>query len=130
MSQVLDPFDLPEWLGTEEVTWHAETVDRGEHHVRGRLTCSGREQECDLLAVDQAFPAPVVDEGTRRLAHQAWRNGEVLLVSRDGRLTLAAPGTAFSADAVLALLARLARAVGGSPQQFVAALRVGVVGTD
>lgn len=130
MTDVLDPFDLPDWLGTDEVTWRADGVERGEHHVRGRLTSVGREQECDLLAVDQAFPAPVVDEGTRRLAHQAWRNGEVLLVSREGRLTLAAPGTAFSADAVLRLLARLARAVGSPPDNFVAALRVGVVATD
>jgi hypothetical protein len=128
----LDPFDLPEWLGTGPVTWHAEDADRTGFHVRGRLVPEDRDlvQPCDLLAVDQAFPAPVVGEETRRLAHQAWRNGQVLLVEYDGRPALAVPGTGFSADRLVEVMGRLARAVGGRPADYVVALRLGVVRRD
>ncbi|WP_299054987.1 hypothetical protein [uncultured Nocardioides sp.] len=37
----LDPFDLPEWLGTESVTWRAEQSVRDGHLVRGRLGRNG-----------------------------------------------------------------------------------------
>ena len=126
----LDPFDLPEWLGTSEVTWYADSAERGGHLVRGRLSDGAAEVACDLLAVDQAWPAPVIDEKSRQAAHQAWQIGELFLFELDGRLTLAAPGTGFTADRVLDLLARLARAVGAEPRRFVAALRVGAVGED
>ena len=125
-----DPFDLPEWLGTGEVTWYAESTERTGHSVRGRLVGGAEELPCDLLAVDQAWPAPVADEETRRVAHNAWRNGQVLLLEADSRLVVAAPGTCFSADRVLEVLARLAKAVGARPDLFVAALRVGVVRND
>jgi len=125
-----DPFDLPEWLGTGEVTWYAEASDRTGHFVRGHLLGGDKEQPCDLLAVDQAWPAPVADEETRRAVHNAWRNGQVLLLERDGRLVVASPGTCFSADRVLEVLSRLAKAVGARPEAFVAALRVGVVRSD
>ena len=42
----------------------------------------------------------------------------------DGRLTLAVPGTEFTADEVLESLNRLAKAVGVKPSRFVAALRL------
>lgn len=125
-----DPFDLPEWLGTGEVTWYAEASERTGHSVRGRLLGGDEEHPCDLLAVDQAWPAPVADEETRRAVHNAWRNGQVLLLEHDGRLVVAAPGTCFSADRVLDVLGRLAKAVGARPEAFVAALRVGVVRSD
>lgn len=129
--EVIDAFDLPDWLGTEEVTWHTGDNRGRGHHVRGHLVGpAGDQHDCDLLAVDQAYPSPVVDEATRRLAHQAWRNGEVLLIVVDDRLTLATTGTSLGADRVLELLGRLARAVGGKPGNFVAALRVGVITTD
>lgn len=123
----LDPFDLPEWLGTEEVTWYAEDAVTGAHRLRGRLVSGEQELGCDLLAVDEAYPAPVVDDDVRRPAHQAWRNGEVLLLEEDSRLVLAAPGTGFGASRVLDALGRLARAVGAQPERYLAALRVGVV---
>ncbi len=126
----IDPFDLPEWLGTSEITWYADSAERGGHLVRGRLSDGSQEVPCDLLAVDQAWPAPVLDEKERQAAHQAWQIGELQLLEREGRLTLAAPGTGFTADRVLDLLARLARAVGAEPHRFVAALRVGAVGSD
>jgi len=125
-----DPFDLPEWLGTVEVTWYAEASERTGHFLRGHLLGGDEEHPCDLLAVDQAWPAPVADEQTRRAVHNAWRNGQVLLLDREGRLVVAVPGTCFSADRVLEVLGRLAKAVGAQPEAFVAALRVGVVRGD
>ena len=42
----------------------------------------------------------------------------------DGRLTLAVPGTAYSADGVMETVARLAKAVGVRPGRFVVCLRL------
>lgn len=120
-----DPFDLPEWLGIEPVTWSSEQGLCG-HLVLGTLVGEGGSAlPCDLLAADAAYPRPAVDEATRTRVHQAWRHGEVQLLSRDGRLTLAAPGTDLRADGVLELLARLARAVGARPHLFHVRLQVG-----
>lgn len=122
----LDPFDLPDWLGTEEVTWAPAEGLRTGHHVRGLLTGSDHEPlPCDLLAVDEAYPAPVASDVARAGAHQAWQHGQVLLGERTGRLTLAVPGTSFGADLVLECLSRLARAVGASPERYAAHLRLG-----
>lgn len=121
----VDPFDLPEWLGVDEVTWHA--VGRLEHGIVPgalRSDASGTEVPCDLLAADVAYPAIVVDEATRVLIHQAWRGGQVHLVDRDGRLTLGAPGTDFPAPRVLDAVGRLAKAVGAPPDHFCVRLRV------
>lgn len=121
----VDPFDLPEWLGESEVTWRAGSSVRGSHRVTGTLVGKdGSEQACDLLAADLAYPAPVLDDLWRRAAHQQWVHGQVLLVEYDGRLTLAVPGTDFTADRVLESLGRLALAVGAKSSRFVAALRL------
>lgn len=120
----VDAFDLPDWLGTGEVTWTARTSVHGGHTVRGELSGEGGSLECDLLGTDQAFPAPVLDDDWRRQAHQAWTHGQVLLLEYDGRLTLAVPGTSFTADQALEAIGRLAKAVGVSPGNFVAALRL------
>ncbi len=121
----VDPFDLPEWLGTGDVTWVSD-MGLCSGLVRGRLVGgdAGEELDCDLLAADVAYPQPVVDEATRAQVHQVWQHGEVHLVARDGRLTLAAPGTRHGADDVLELLSRLARAVGAPGDRFAARLRV------
>ena len=111
----LDPFDLPDWLGEGPVTWAAETGVRRGHRIRGHLSGAGPDVPCDLLAVDEAYPAPVADEATRTRAHLAWRHGQILLLSDDDRLVLVVPGTGFSADLVLDTLSRLAKAVGASP---------------
>lgn len=122
----VDPFDLPGWLGTGDVTWLALSGLRTGHHVPGTLTADGADAlPCDLLAVDEAYPAPVADDGTRLRAHQGWRHGQVLLTSYDDRLTLAVPGTGFTADLVLDALGRLAKAVGASPESYAAHLRIG-----
>jgi hypothetical protein len=114
----LDPFDLPEWVGDGEVAWAAER-GLGGHLVAGRLTGgSGESLPCDLLAVDQAYPAPVVDEATRTRVHQTWRHGQALLLSHEGRATVAVPGTSFAADRVLEAFTRVARAVGADPARW------------
>jgi hypothetical protein len=137
----LDPFDLPDWLGVGPVLWVADAGVRASHLVPGRLTglvsspVSGGdagmttavelEQPCDLLAVDEAYPVPVADDATRLRAHQAWRHGQVLLIGYDRRLTLAVPGSRFTADVVLDTLDRLAKAVGASADNYAARLGVG-----
>jgi hypothetical protein len=121
----VDPFDLPEWLGEDEVTWSSEAGVRGEHVVPGCLVgTTGERLACDLFAVDEAYPAPVVDEATRTRVHQAWRHGQVLVVQRGGRLTLALPGRTFATDLVLDALTRLAKAVGAEPTRWSVHLRL------
>lgn len=121
----VDPFDLPEWLGEGEVTWAAETGVRRGHRVTGDLTGErGERLACDLLAVDHAHPAPVADDTTRTDTHLAWRHGQVLLVESEGRLTLAVPGSGFTADLVLDAVGRLAKAVGAPPDHYLVRLRI------
>ncbi len=122
----VDPFDLPEWLGESDVTWSAERGLRTGSSVPGELLAVDHDPlPCDLLAVDDAYPTPVAGDDVRLRAHQAWRHGEVLLVESAGRLTLAAPGTTFSADLVLDAISRLARAVGASADHYSVRLRIG-----
>ena len=121
----VDPFDLPEWLGVCDVTWSADSGVRSGHDVRGCLVAEDHELACDLIAVDSAWPEPVADEATRVRAHQAWRHGQVHLVRRADRLTLAVPGAGFTADLVLDALSRLAKAVGASADHYTARLRIG-----
>lgn len=118
----LDPFDLPDWVGEGLVSWASDEGLAG-HLVAGHLTgaAPGRAPEtlpCDLLAVDQAYPAPVLDEDTRARVHQSWRHGQVLLLTRGGRATVAVPGTSWTADGVLEAFTRLARAVGADPSRW------------
>ncbi len=120
----VDPFDLPDWLGTGEVAWTALSTVRGAPLVAGELSAAAGRLPCDLLAADVAYPRPALDDEWRRQAHQAWEHGQVLLVRYDGRLTLAVPGTAYSADGVLEAIGRLAKAVGVRPERFVVALRL------
>ena len=103
----------------------ADAGVRASHLVTGRLTGEAPDEPCDLLAVDEAYPAPVADDRTRLQAHQAWQHGQVLLITYDGRLALAVPGNRFTADLALDALDRLARAVGASPMNYAARLNVG-----
>lgn len=121
----VDPFDLPDALGTSVVTWRADDGLTG-HRVRGGLEPDGAAAvACDLLAVDEAFPAPVADDATRLLAHQAWRHGQVHLASYDDRLTLLVPGRCFSAELVLETVARFAKALGAPASHYRVLLRLG-----
>lgn len=133
----IDPFDLPEWLGALDVVWRADAGLRTGHAVRGRLTADGMEDlACDLLAVDEAYPQPVVDDASRLRVHQAWRHGQVVIgrldvgpdagadPGPDARLVLAVPGTRFDPELVLDALGRLARAVGAHAERYAALLRL------
>ena len=114
----LDAFDLPDWVGVGEVSWDSDT-GLGGHLVRGSLTGpSDQRLPCDLLAVDQAYPAPVLDEELRTRVHQTWQHGQVLLLTHDGRATVATPGTSYTADRVLEAFTRVARAVGADPARW------------
>lgn len=133
----IDPFDLPEWLGTGDVVWRADAGLQTGHLVRGRLTAGttpadasyapegAGEIVCDLLAVDEAYPAPVVDDATRLRVHQAWRHGQVVIGEHGSRMVLAVPGTRFGPELVLEALSRLARAVGARAERYAALLRLG-----
>ncbi|WP_210651935.1 hypothetical protein [Nocardioides sp. SYSU D00065] len=121
----IDPFDLPEWLGTADVVWCADGGLRSGHLARGRLSADGESDlVCDLLAVDEAYPAPVVDDASRSRVHQAWRHGQVVIGEVDGRMVLAVPGTRLDPDLVLDALGRLARAVGAHAWSYAALLRL------
>lgn len=135
----IDPFDLPEWLGTDEVVWRADAGLQTGHLVRGRLTADPTSADaagagasdapgeivCDLLAVDEAYPSPVVDDATRLRVHQAWRHGQVVIGEHGSRMVLAVPGTRFGPELVLEALGRLARAVGARAERYAALLRLG-----
>ena len=122
----VDPFDLPEWLGECEVTWEADRGLASGHRVAGVLSAPGREpMPCDLLAIDDAYPAPVAADPIRVRAHQLWRHGEVLVASDAGHLLLALPGSRLDTETVLEAIGRLARAVGARPGSYAVRLRVG-----
>ena len=126
----IDPFDLPEWLGTGDVVWRAEEGLQTGHLVRGRLAAdppaaASQEIVCDLLAVDEAYPTPVVDDATRLRVHQAWRHGQVVIGEHGSRMVLAVPGTRFGPELVLDALGRLARAVGARAERYAVLLRLG-----
>jgi hypothetical protein len=125
----IDPFDLPEWLGTGDVVWRADEGLQTGHLVRGRLAAdpaeSSHEIVCDLLAVDEAYPAPVVHDATRLRVHQAWRHGQVVIGEHGARMVLAVPGTRFGPELVLDALGRLARAVGARAERYAVLLRLG-----
>jgi hypothetical protein len=120
----VDAFDLPDWLGTAEVTWTALSSVRGAKRIEGMLAAPEGELRCDLVAADVAYPEPLLADAWRRQAHQAWEYGQVLLLSYDDRLTLAVPGTAYSADGALETVGRLAKAVGVRPGRFTVCLRL------
>jgi hypothetical protein len=116
---VVDAFDLPEWLGTQPVAWHATSRLAGRPQVRGALVAAdGREQDLDLLAVDAAYPVPVCPEEQRRAAHQAWQFGEVVLLDVDGRISAGVPGCEFDANLVCETLRRVARSVAAQAGTF------------
>jgi hypothetical protein len=129
----VDAFDLPEWLGEGPVTWTPVGGIHDSYLVAGLLSSgvgvdlSGVQPDvlpCALLAVDEAYPTPVAADELRHQAHQAWRHGEVLLVSVDDRLTLAVPGTTFTAERVMETVGRLAKAVGARPGSYSVLLRL------
>lgn len=118
----VDAFDLPDWLGLEEVTWQA-TSSLGGHRVSGALHGRSAVLVCDLLAGDLAYPRPALPDAWRSAAHQAWGLDEVLLVEAGGRLTLVLPGWRVTAEPALEAVRRLARAVGATASRYAVLLR-------
>ncbi|MBA3265655.1 MAG: hypothetical protein H0T14_04680 [Nocardioidaceae bacterium] len=114
-----DAFDLPDWLGTDAVTWTSTTKFDGSARISGQLkNAAGLSRQLDLLAVDAAYPSPVCPEPERRAAHQAWQFGEVLLFEVDGHLAAAAPGTRFDANLACEVVRRVAKSVGAPSNNF------------
>jgi hypothetical protein len=117
--EIVDAFDLPEWLGTQPVSWHSTSALDAGPLVRGVLHAGdGSRQQLDLLAVDAAYPVPVCPEPQRRRAHQAWQYGEVVLLAVDGRVSAGVPGRRFDANLACETLRRVARAVAADRGTF------------
>ncbi len=110
----LDPFELPDWLGTEHVSWCADTALSDAPRVAGTLRARSGEQQLDLLAVDAVYPRQVCPDRERHDAHQAWQFGQVLIAFFDGRVTAAVPGVRFDANRACEAIGRFAKAVGAS----------------
>ncbi len=118
---VVDPFELPEWLGAGEVTWQATEPIGAVSSARGRLVSRGQTQapvQLQVLAADQAYPQVVCSDTERRQVHQAWHYGEVAVLLVEGRLTLGLPGSSFSADILCEAVARFAKALGAKRAQY------------
>lgn len=111
-----DPFDLPDWLGTSQVTWEATTALTEGPHVAGRLTAAdGVGQSLGLLAVDAAYPTAVCPEHHRVAAHRAWLLDEVALLEAGPQGVVAAvPGTRFDPDLACEAVRRVAKSVGAT----------------
>lgn len=125
----VDPFELPDWLGREQVLWQA-TDERGGResaatiHGMLRPLQGGEGLALDLLGVDVAWPKPVCDEQSRHLSHEAWHYGQVILLDVEGRVTLGVPCTRFSTDLVCEAVRRFSKAVGAEPSRFLVQLRL------
>ena len=123
------PFELPDWLGEEQVLWQATGEREHTATVPGQVRPLGDGDgpaplPLDLLAVDVAWPKPVFDEDSRHLAQETWHYGQVTLLERAGRVTLAVPCTEFSSDLVCEAVRRFSRAVGADPHHFLVQLRL------
>ncbi len=106
-----DAFDLPDWLGEEDLTWSLDGPLTGSR-VRGTLHGLGDHQlPLDVLCVDVAYPAPVVSELVRRECHLSWHHGEVQLLEDGTAHGLAVPASTVDADAACEALRRFAKAV-------------------
>lgn len=117
--EIVDAFDLPEWLGTQPMSWRSTTPLDAGPVVGGVLEADdGRRQQLDLLAVDAAYPVALCPEPQRRRAHQAWQYGEVILLDVGGRVSAGVPGRRFDANLACETLRRVARSVAADPGTF------------
>ena len=121
-TATFDAFDLPEWLGTERVTWRAEEALSRESLIVGRLSATDRDQPLDLLAADAAYPRTVCTARERHDAHQAWHFGEVLLLETGGRVAAAVPTVTFDANLACEAIRRVAKALGAPAANFTVTL--------
>lgn len=120
-----DAFDLPEWVGTRPVTWHATTAIDGGSSVTGSLRgAEGEVLDLDLLAVDVAYPSPVCPDVERSAVHRAWQFGEVVLLDVDGRLAAGIPANRLDTDLAVEALRRFARSVGADSSNMTLSVRL------
>jgi hypothetical protein len=117
--RTVDPFDLPEWLGTDDVVWSSTAgLDEGPRvHGEFRNDADGR-LGFDLLAVDAAYPLVSCPEAERHDAHQSWRFGEVLILEVEGRPAAGVPASEFDPNLACEAMRRVARAVGAEAGRF------------
>ncbi len=118
MASTVDAFDLPDWLGTDPVTWRAEGILAGGPRVTGRLMSGERSQPLDLVGVDAAYPRSVCSSAQRHDAHQAWHFGQVLLLESEGRVAAAVPTVTFDANLAVETIHRVAKALGAPSANF------------
>src|SRR5690349_10747496 len=116
-----DPFDLPDWIGTHQVTWSADGILRSQPEIQGTFQSGDLSHAFDLLAVDAAYPRTVCPPEQRHDAHQAWHFGQVLLVRVDERVSAAVPGTSFDPDLICETISRVAKALGAPSANFTVA---------
>lgn len=115
----LDPLDLPDWLGEQQVTWVGDTSLDGRPLVHGCFRDGAdRSLAADVLAGDLAYPVAVLGEGWRHDAHQAWALDQVFVVSYQERLALVVPGTTVTSEVLLEAVRRFSKAVGSRPDRF------------
>lgn len=117
-ATTFDAFDLPDWLGTERVTWRAEDVLSREPVIAGRLNAEDFDQPLDLLAADAAYPTTVCSSDQRHDAHQAWHFGEVLLLNTGERVAAAVPTVSFDPNLACETIRRVAKALGAPAANF------------
>jgi hypothetical protein len=119
--QAQDPFELPDWLGVDRVCWQSTGPTGVKSVAHGRLVSLDEERsalDLQIMAADRAFPTVVCSDADRRLVHQNWHYGEVTLLLVEQKLTLAIPGTTFSADLLCEAVSRLAQALGAERSRF------------
>ena len=110
-----DPFELPDWLGRDDLIWSLDGPLTGAQ-VRGTLRGStGHELALDVICADVAYPAPVVCELVRRECHLSWHHGEVQLLQDGAGRGLGVPVVSVDADRACEALRRFARAVAVDP---------------
>ena len=117
-TQTFDAFDLPDWLGTDHVTWRLDGTLSDMPLVEGWLSSDQRSHPLDLLAVDAAYPRTVCTSEQRHDAHQAWHFGEVMLLERDGRVAAAVPAVRFDPNLAVDAIRRVAKALGAPRGNF------------
>jgi hypothetical protein len=118
-SRLFDAFDLPEWVGTQAVTWRSEAPLDSGYRIVGELRGDGDHRlPFDLLAADTAYPTVVCSDLERHDAHQAWQFGEVVLLEIDARVCAAVPARLFDANLACEAMRRVARAVGADLSRF------------
>ncbi len=112
-----DPFELPDWVGEQELTW-CRGGPLSDPQVQGTLSGAvAHELPLHIVCADVAYPAPVVSEQLRRESHLSWHHGQVLVLDNGRCLGLGVPVSALDADITCEALRRFAMAVAVDPSR-------------